>query len=200
MSASTIHTTKMPIGLRANWWAKITAEGESAHPTYSTPMSLGGSIKAYITVTTYTRQVAADDTWQINDDVFASATLEQETDCTDVELDATVFGHTLSEDGESTSAEMDSAPYGGWAGIEPLVLRDHSIVYRATVLYKIKAQQASEKMEADTLTPGNFTPKNKSITFMAERDATGAWRVQKEFPTFEAARTWIMGKFGVTGS
>ena len=196
--SATAHTTKMPIGLRANWWAKITAEGASAHPTYDAPMSLGGSIKAYLSVTTYQRQVAADDTWQINDDVFASATLEQETDCTDVELDATVYGHTISVEGESISSEMDAAPYGGWGAIEPIVLKNHSIVYRATFLYKIKAQQSSEKMEADTLTPGNFTPKNKSITFLAEKDSTGAWRAQKEHATYEAARSWIMAKFGVT--
>ena len=55
---------------------------------------------------------------------------------------------------------------------------------------------SSEKQEADTRKPGELSPKMNAVSFKVMEDNLKSWRVQDDFPTFEAAAAYIKKTFG----
>lgn len=190
-------TVKMPIGMRKSYFGQIVSEPDNAHPVYGTLMDMGAARKGYLTVTTAAVEIPGDDIVQVYDEKFVSAQADVETDCSDLELNAAVYGHAYATGVESSGAN-DTAPYGFYAFIEPILLKNKTIIYRATYLYKVCAMQASEKVEADTKQPGSLDPKVNAVSFKVMCDNTGVWRDREEFDSEAAADAWIRGLAGAT--
>ena len=193
-------TVKVPIGIRKALWAKITAEPDAAHPTYDTTiLDLGAAVKGTLAITTATLSIYGDDTEQLRDEAFVSAQVDVET-CSDLELNASVYGHTYSATEGEDSGKDDHAPYGGYGYLEPILLKDKSVVFRATFLRRVCAIASSEK--SDTATRADsITVQNNAVSFACSADATGSWRARKEF-TGDGAETsalaWLNTQFAPT--
>ena len=194
-------TVKVPIGIRKALWAKITAEPDAAHPTYdNTILDLGAAVKGTLAITTATLSIYGDDTEQLRDEAFVSAQVDVETTCSDLELNASVYGHTYSTTDGEDSGKDDHAPYGGYGYLEPVLLKDKSVVFRATFLRRVCAIASSEKSDAATRAD-SITVQNNAVSFACSADATGSWRVRKEFTGDGAeasALAWIKTQFAPT--
>lgn len=180
---------KVPLGMRKSYFAPITEEKANAHPTYGSPLDMGAAVKGYLSITTMSGEIAGDDITQLRFENFQGAQLDAETTCSDLELNATVYGHKYT-DGLETSTIDDNPPNGGYAFVEPILGEDKKLLYRATFLYKTSAIPSSEKTEADTR-KSDFNPKYNSMSLAVGADNTGAWRARKEFDSMQGAEDFI---------
>lgn len=182
---------KTPIGMLTSTFHPITAEPAASHPTYGTAKDMGAAVKGYLSVTTAEAEIAGDDIIQLSAESFVSGQVDVETTLSDLEINATLFGHTYSEQDGEVSAANDAPVPGAYSFIEPILKADKSRVYRATVLFKCTAIMGSEKQEADTRKPSELNPKMNAVSFKVTPDASGAWRQRKDLTTEAAATTWI---------
>lgn len=192
----TTSKVKTPLGMQTLDFWPITAEPEAAHPTYDASINLGAAVKGYLTVSTASASIPGDDIIQVEDEVFTGAQLDTETTMSDLQVNATLFGHSFSEENGEESKGSDRAKNGGVSFIEPILKKDKSIIYRATCLRKCSAMPQSEKQEADTKKPGELNPKMNAVSFKVMEDNTQSWRVRNDFETVAAAQAFIKTTFG----
>ena len=192
----TTSKVKTPLGMQTLDFWPITSEPDKAHPQYNAAVNLGAAVKGYLAVTTAQGSISGDDIEQASDEFFVSAQLDSETTMSDLQINATLFGHTWSETEGEDSKSSDRTALGGLSFIEPIMLKDKSVVYRATCLRKTSPIASSEKQEADTRKPGEFNPKMNAVSFKVMEDNLRSWRVRNDFPTFEAATAFIKKTFG----
>lgn len=192
----TTSKVKTPLGMQTLDFWPITVENANSHPTYGAAVNLGAAVKGYLTVTTATASIVGDDAEQLFDEFFTSGQLDSETTMSDLQVNATLFGHSFSEENGEESKSSDSAALGGISFIEPILLRDKSKVYRATCLRKASAIASSEKQEADTRKPSELNPKNNPVSFKVMEDNLGSWRVRKDFESYDAAYAFVKKTFG----
>lgn len=188
-------TVKVPIGMQGSWYYPITAEPANAKPVYDKALDMGHGVKGYLTVTTASGEIPGDDAIQLSVEKFASGQLDAETTMSDLEINAKIYGHTYSENGGEISAVNDMAPSGGYAFIQTILTKDKKIISRATCLHKVTAIASSEKQEADTRKPSELSPKNNAVSYKITPDNTGTWRTRQDFPSFDAAKTFIDSVF-----
>ena len=184
-------TVQAPMGMIHSWWYPITAEPPAAHPTYGEKIDMGHAVKGVMSITTVTVEIPGDDEIQVASERFVSGQLDVETTMNDLDVNAKLFGHTYAEESGELSKSTDEPAMGGWAGVEPILQKDKSVVYRATILFRTKPIASSEKQEADTRKPSEGNPKNNAVSLKLFRDNSTAWRHRKEFPTLEEADAWI---------
>ena len=189
---------KAPLGMQTMTFYPIKTEPDSAHPTYDPGVDMGAAVKGYLTINTASASISGDDIPQLEDEIFTGGQLDTETTMSDLEVNSTLYGHTYSEEDGEDSNGSDRAKPGGASFIEPILLKDKSIVYRATCLYKVQAMASSEKQEADTKKSGELSPKMNAVSFKVMEDNTGAWRKRQDFDTIAAAKTFISGVFSAT--
>lgn len=191
---------KVPIGMRKSYWAPITAEPDAAHPTYGTILDMGAAVSGTLTITTATFSLYGDDVEQVSDESFVSAQIDAETTCSDLEINSTLYGHTYVESSGEDSGKDDHAPYGGYGYMEPVMLKDKSIIFRATFIRRCTAIASSEKADAATRSE-SITPQTNKVSLKCTADATGSWRARKEFTgsgAEAAADTWLKSQFSPT--
>ena len=193
-----LKTVKMPIGMRISRYHPITAEPEGQRPTYGTALDMGAARTGTLTITTASVDIPGDDIVQVHMEQFVTGQLVAETDCDDLEINAVIFGHSYADGVEASSGD-DTAPDGGYDFVEPILMKDKSIVYRATALLKLTAQQATEQQNAATRPVGSIEPKTKSITYTVQECATREWRLRQEFEDEATAIAWLDAIFGGTG-
>lgn len=186
---------KAPLGMQTLTFYPIKTEPENALPTYDAAVDLGAAVKGYLTVTTASASISGDDITQLEDEIFTGGQVDTETTMNDLEVNSTLFGHTHSTEAGEVSNSKDRANPGGLAFVEPILLKDKSIVYRATCLYKTQAMPSSEKQEADTKKAGELNPKMNAVSFKVMETNTGAWRVRQDFETLDAAKQFISKTF-----
>lgn len=196
--ALTKSTVKTPLGMQTLDFWPIKTEPENANPTYDTKVNLGAAVKGYLSVTTASASIPGDDIVQVEDEVFTGGQLDTETTMSDLQVNATLFGHTFDETKGEKSNSKDRSKPGGISFIEPILQKDKTVVYRATCLYKCSAMASSEKQEADTKKPGELSPKMNAVSFKVMETATGDWRDRLDFPTKEAATAFINSVFNPT--
>lgn len=190
-------TVKVPLGMRRSWYYPITEEPANKTPVYGPKLDMGAAVKGYLSVTTASGEIPGDDVTQLSVEKFVSAQLDAETTMSDLEVNAKIYGHQYNE-GEETSTSDDVSPNGGYAFIEPIMLKNKSVVYRATCLRKVSAMASSEKQEADTKKSGELSFKNNVVSYKVMEDSTGTWRLRKDFETQEAAEEYIEGIFAAS--
>ena len=192
----TTSKVKTPLGMQTLDFWPIKAEPDGAHPTYEASVNLGAAVKGYLTVTTAAASIPGDDIVQVEDEVFAGAQLDTETTMSDLQVNATLFGHTYSQENGEESKGTDRSMPGGISFIEPILRKDKTIIYRATCLRKCSAMPQSEKQEADTKKPGELNPKMNAVSFKVMEDNLQSWRMRNDFETVAAAQTFIKTVFG----
>lgn len=192
----TTSKVKTPLGMQTLDFWPIKAEPDAAHPTYDASVNLGAAVKGYLTVTTAAASIPGDDIVQVEDEVFTGAQLDTETTMSDLQVNATLFGHTYSQENGEESKGTDRSMPGGISFIEPILRKDKTIIYRATCLRKCSAMPQSEKQEADTKKPGELNPKMNAVSFKVMEDNLQSWRVRNDFETVAAAQTFIKTVFG----
>lgn len=189
---------KAPLGMQSLTFFPIKTEPDTGHPTYDDGVDLGAAVKGYITVTTATATISGDDITQLDDEIFAGGQVDTETTMSDLQVNATLFGHIYTEADGETSNSSDRAKPGGLAFVEPVLLKDKTMVYRATCLYKTLAMASSEKQEADTKKSGELNPKMNAVSFKVMEDNSGAWRSRNDFDSLVAAKAFITKTFAAT--
>ena len=191
----TASKVKTPLGMQTLDFWPIKGEEDHKHPTYDASVNLGAAVKGYLTVTTASASISGDDIVQVEDEVFTGGQLDTETTMSDLEINAKLFGHTYSAEAGEESKSSDRAKPGGISFIEPVLKKDHAIIYRATCLRKVTAMPSSEKQEADTKKPGALNPKMNAVSFKVMEDNLQSWRVRNDFATVEAAQAFIKNTF-----
>lgn len=187
---------KTPLGMQTLDFWPIKAEPDGSHPTYDVSINLGAAVKGYLTVTTASASIPGDDIVQVEDEVFTGGQLDTETTMSDLEINATLFGHTYSAEAGEESKSSDRSKAGGISFIEPILRKDKTVIYRATCLRKTSAMASSEKQEADTKKPGELNPKMNAVSFKVMEDNMQSWRVRNDFETVAAAQAFIKTTFG----
>ena len=86
--------------------------------------------------------------------------------------------------------------YGGYDFIEPIIKDDKTTVFRATALYHCTPMPSSEKQEADTRKPTEFSPKTNTVSYKVLADNSGAWRNRQDYDTLAAAEAGLKKIFG----
>lgn len=186
---------KTPLGMQTLTFYPIKDEPENTHPTYDTAVDLGAAVKGYLSVTTATATISGDDITQLEDEIFTGGQVDTETTMSDLQVNATLFGHTYDEENGETSNSSDRAKPGGLAFVEPVLLKDKTTIYRATCLYKTQAMPSSEKQEADTKKAGELNPKMNAVSFKVMEDNSGGWRARKDCDSLEDAQQFIQKIF-----
>ena len=187
---------KTPVGMQTLDFWPITAEPENAHPTYGEKVNLGAAVKGYVSVTTASSSIPGDDIVQVEDEVFTGGQFDTETTMSDLQVNATLYGHTYSaEEGEESKGSDRSKP-GGISFIEPILLKTKKTIYRATCLFKVSAMASSEKQEADTKKPNELSPKMNVVAFKIMEDNAQSWRRRNDFETKAEAEAFINKVFG----
>lgn len=192
--------TKLPIGLLNLTFVPIDTEPDAAVPTYKAATyekSLGHAVRANLTLETAQLRVYGDDALQVADDPFVSASLETETNMTDLELEQALFGGTYASGTGLESSAGDTSALGGVYFVRKLLKKDKSTVYRACVLYRCQANRSSYGFEANTKA-GTIEPKNSTVTFDVFECNNGAWKWEQEYDSLSAATTAIGTKLHPT--
>ena len=198
--ADNTSTVKMPLGMRRSWYFPITSEPAGRKPVYDSKLDMGAAVKGYLAVTTASASIPGDDITQVEIEKFVSGQLDAETTKSDLEVNATIYGHKYTEDGGEVSSSDDVSPNGGYAFVEPILKKDKSIIFRATFLHKVCAMPSSERQEADTKKSGELSPKNNAVSYKVMEDATGAWRTRKDFPQITEAESFIESTFAAAAA
>lgn len=189
---------KMPLGMRKSYFYPIKTTPENAHPTYDTPVDMGSAVKGYLSVTTASGEIVGDDQILYSAEQFVSAQLDAETNLSDLEINAKIFGHSFAEASGEESGKDDVPVSGGYGFIEPILKDDKTTVFRATALYHCTAMPSSEKQEADTRKPSEFSPKTNAVSYKVLPDNSGSWRNRQDFDTLTAAEANLKKVFGVS--
>lgn len=199
-------TVKAPVGFRRSYFAPITEEAAAAHPTYGDILDMGAAVTGTLAVTTASAEIPGDDIMQLEVENFVSAQLDVETTCDDLAKAAQLLGHkygtpTGESSGSTVKLELsgadDAPPVGGYGCIEPMILKDKSMVYRASFFFRASAMPSSEKMGAKTRS-SSLEPQMSAVSFKVTADNTGCWRARQEFGTEAAAVTWLESCFAGT--
>ena len=188
-------TVKTPLGMQTLDFWPIKEEPASGHPVYDTKKNLGAAVKGYLSVTTASASIPGDDIVQVEDEVFTGGQLDTETTMSDLEINALLYGHAYSDESGEESKSTDRSKPGGISFIEPILMKDKTVAYRATCLRKVSAMASSEKQEADTKKPGELSPKMNAVSFKVMEDNANSWRVRKDFKTKGEADAFIQTTF-----
>ena len=191
-------TVKVPLGMRDSWYYPITSEPAGGKPVYGDKIDMGHAVKGYLSITTASGEVPGDDITQVSIEKFVSGQLDAETTMSDLEVNAKIYGHTYTEEEGEVSSSDDVSPNGGYAFVEPILLKDKTIVYRATCLHKVSAMASSEKQEADTKKSGELSFKNNAVSYKVMETAQNKWRNRKEFATHAEAQAYIEAFYAAT--
>lgn len=189
-------TVKVPLGMRRSWYFPIKDEPSGAAPVYDAMIDMGAAVKGYLSVTTVSGSIPGDDVTQLEVEKFLSGQLDAETTMSDLEVNAKIYGHSYSAESGEISSVDDVAPNGGYGFIEPIMLKDKTVVYRATFLRKVCAMPQSEKQEADTKKSGELSFKNNAVSYKVMEDSTGVWRVRQDLASLELAEAYIKDQAG----
>lgn len=192
------NTVKAPIGLRRAWWWPITEEPANSKPTYAAAVDMGSNVRSYLSLTTASGEIRGDDVTQVAVDVFVSGQLDVETNYSDLELNARLYGHTYAEESGEVSKSDDTPKNGGFTTIQVLINTDKSLTYRACCYHKTNPLMSAEKDEADTKPSGELQTKTYPLSLRIQEDNAGIWRVRKDFTTQADAEAWIGTHMGAT--
>lgn len=186
-------------GAKRPRFAPTATTPEAALPTYNytNVITIGKLVAANLTVTNASGELYADDALAEKVDMFASGSLELQTDDKTSEVHAALHGATLDEEsGEVTDSADDVAPRGGLAYYKVLI-RSGVRVYQAVFLPLVSAILGNDSAatKGSSITFGTST-----TTFNVFRCNSGEWRIRKEFSTEAEAIAWCDEKLGYTAA
>lgn len=186
-------------GAKRPRFAPVATTPDNALPTYNfeSVVTIGKLVAANLTVTNASGELYGDDALAEKIDMFASGSLELQTDDKTAEVNAALHGATLDElEEELTDSDSDVAPRGGLAYYKVLVrngVRVYQGVFHPLVNAILGNDSAATK--GSSITFGTST-----TTFTVFRCNSGAWRIRKEFSSEADVIAWCDEKLGDTGT
>lgn len=186
-------------GAKRPRFAPVATTPENALPTYNfeSVVTIGKLVAANLTVTNASGELYGDDALAEKIDMFASGSLELQTDDKTAEVHAALHGATLDElEEELTDSDSDVAPRGGLTYYKVLIrngVRVYQGVFHPLVNAILGNDSAATK--GSSITFGTST-----TTFTVFRCNSGAWRIRKEFDNEADAIAWCDEKLGNTAS
>lgn len=176
-------------------FAPIKEEAKNTLPTYNETkkVTIGGLVKADLTVNLSSGELFADDALKESVSEFASGAIAMETDDMVDEVASVVYGSTVS--GKMlVDNTADAAPVGGLAYYKKL-MRNKKVFFRGYFYPKVKASLGndSEATKGSSITFGTT-----ATSFTVYECENGDWRHTEVFETEAEAKTWVDSKLGVT--
>lgn len=174
------------IGLN-NFRYGILTEGEDGTPSYDGAKKLRKAISCNVEVTNNEAELYADDVLAESDKSFSSATVTAGIDDDDMELLASLLGHTYSEETGMVRKTDDIAPYVGFGRVITKMV-DGKYQYKVEFLYKVKFAEPSQE---DTTKGDSVEFGTVELEGTASALANGEWSVSKVFDTKAEAITYL---------
>lgn len=184
-------------GAKRPRFAPVATTPDNALPTYNfeSVVTIGKLVAANLTVANASGEIYGDDALAEKIDMFASGSLELQTDDKTAEVHAALHGATLDElEDELTDSDSDVAPRGGLAYYKVLIrngVRVYQGVFHPLVNAILGNDSAATK--GSSITFGTST-----TTFTVFRCNSGAWRIRKEFSSEADVIAWCDEKLGYT--
>lgn len=174
---------------------KTTPDGALPTYDYEKVVTIGKLVAANLTVTNASGELYGDDALAERVDMFASGSLELQTDDKTADVHAALHGAALSEPGgELTDKDSDVAPRGGLAYYKVLI-RGGARVYQGVFLPLVNAILGNDSAATKGSSIAFGTT---STTFNVFRCNSGAWRIRKEFDDEAEVIAWCDEKLGYT--
>lgn len=182
------------IGLQ-NFLYGILTEALDGTPTYGVAHKPGKAVSCNVSISTNSATLYADDGLAESDTSFQSGTVSMELDNADLDTQATLLGHTVSN-GVMTRNATDTAPY---IGLGRVVTKMVNGVYKYKVefLKKVKFSEPSQEnsTKGESVEFGTTT-----IEGIVSTLANGDWSDAKVFDTMAEAQTYLNSLFSTTPS
>lgn len=176
------------IGLKYFYWAKMASEPTGAVPTYESGREIGKAVSTNLTITNSEGELYADDMLAEYVSEFSSGEFSAETDNISLQDQAALYGATYA-DNEIQFGSQDTAPYGGFGGVQVLMVRG-ARKFRAWFFPKAKA----------SIPDWTGTTKGNSVSFATQpirmkimSPEFGPWYRIKEFDSEDAAKAYVEG-------
>ena len=189
------------IGMRHVVVAEVDTHVDGSEPTYKAGVIAGRAITGNLSKTFNDNPLRADDMDAENDNSLLSMALELGVD--DLEEDAKVYMGLL----KSSGTESDKTYYETSAPSKPMgtgyirVRRRRSVTtYQVIWIYKVQFQIESENSQTKGRTIEWNTPVVNGDCMGIDTDGSGevSYRKIKNFPTYEAAETFLNGLAGIS--
>ena len=178
-----------------NFLYGVLTEGADGTATYGTPLKPGKAVSCNVSISSNDAKLYADDSLAESDTSFQSGTVSIEVDNADVTTQATLLGHTVSNE-EMVRNANDVAPYVALGRIVTKMVGG-AYKYKVEFLNKVKFSEPSQEN----------TTKGESVEFgtttlegIVSTLANGDWSKTKTFDTMADAKTYLSGLFGSTPS
>lgn len=186
-------------GAKRPRFAPTATTPDGALPTYNYEkvVTIGKLVAANLTVTNASGEIYGDDGLAEKVDMFASGSLELQTDDKTAEVHAALHGAALDEETDELADNAGNvAPRGGLTYYKTL-MRNGTRVFQGVFLPLVNAVLGND----------TATTKGSSITFNAATTTfnvfqanNGDWRITKEFTSEADAISWCDTKLGYTVS
>lgn len=182
------------IGLQ-NFLYGILTEASDGTATYGAGTKPGKAVSCNVSISSNDAKLYADNGLAESDTSFQSGTVSIEVDNADLTTQATLLGHTVSNE-EMVRKATDTAPYVALGRIVTKMVSG-AYQYKVEFLSKVKFSEPSQEN----------TTKGESVEFgtttlegIVSTLADGTWSKSKTFDTMTEAQTYLNGLFGSTPS
>lgn len=182
------------IGLE-NFLYGVLTEGVDGSATYGVAQKPGKAVSCNVSISTNSATLYADDALAESDTSFQSGTVSMEIDNADLETQATLLGHTVT-DGVIVRNSTDNAPYVGLGRIIVKMVNG-SYKYKVEFLKKVKFSEPSQEnsTKGESIEFGTTTLEGIISTL-----ANGDWSNAKVFDTIADAKTYLNSLFTATSA
>ena len=177
------------IGLQ-NFLYGILTEAADGTPTYGAAKKPGKAVSCNVSISTNSATLYADDSLAESDTSFQSGTVSMEIDNADLETQAALLGHTVTQ-GVMVRNALDSAPYVGLGRIVTKMVNGQ-YKYKVEFLNKVKFSEPSQEnsTKGESVEFGTTTLEGIVSTL-----ANGDWSKAEVFDTMAAAQTYLNSLF-----
>lgn len=177
------------IGLDNFLYAPLTEETDGT-ATYGTPKKPGKAISCSVSITNNSATLYADDALAESDTSFQSGSVTMGIDRDDLETQAELLGHTVT-DGAIVRNAKDFAPYVGLGRIVTMMVSG-AYKYKVEFLNKVKF---SEPSQDDTTKGESLEFGTVEIEGIVSTLANGDWSTAQTFDNRADAVTFLNGLF-----
>ena len=183
------------IGLN-NFRYGLLTEAQDGTPSYAGALIPGKAISCNVEISNNSAKLYADDVEQETDTSFAGGTVTIGLDRADYTTQATMLGHTYSEENGMVRNSNDVAPYIGFGRVIKLMI-DGALKWKVEFLYKVKMAEANQTdtTEGETVEFGTVEMQGQVMQL-----ANGNWSIAKTFDTKADAISYLEGLLATTPS
>lgn len=176
-----------------NFLFGILTEASDGAATYGTATKPGKAVSCNVEISNNEATLYADNVLAESDTSFQSGTVTLGIDRDDLETQATLLGHEIT-DGNMVRNANDVAPYVGLGRIVTMMVNG-AYKYKVEFLNKVKFSEPSQEDQ----TKGEDLEFNTvEIEGTVSALSSGDWSIAQTFDTRDAAVTYLTSLFGTT--